>query len=49
MTLREFRLLSAPITLAAPIPMLPRGKPPLQPQRRRVTVARRAGQGKLFR
>ena len=49
MHLRDFRLLSAPVTLAAPVSVLPKG-PVLVPLRNRhVTVARRVPDAKTVR
>jgi hypothetical protein len=49
MRLREFRLLSAPVTLAAPVSLLSKATVPVPPRNKRVTVARRLPGAKLLR
>jgi len=47
--LREFRLMSARVTLAAPVCVVAKGKAPVPVRSKRVTVARRLPGAKLLR
>ena len=48
MTLREFRMLTAPVSLTAPVKSLLRTVSPVLPRRKRITIARRTGEAKVL-